>query len=49
MSEADDRAVPPANIYEGNGQLSVAMPIPGAHREHVRVSLGPTVLRVQAD
>jgi HSP20 family molecular chaperone IbpA len=38
-----------ANVYEGNGQLSVAMPIPGAHREHVRVSLGPTVLRVQAD
>lgn len=38
-----------ANIYEGNGQLSVAMPIPGAHPEHVRVRLGPTLLRVQAD
>jgi HSP20 family molecular chaperone IbpA len=38
-----------ANIYEGNGQLSVAMPIPGAHPDHVQVSLGPTRLRVRAD
>ena len=38
-----------ANVYEGNGQLSVAMPIPGAHPDHVRVSLGPKLLRVQAD
>jgi HSP20 family molecular chaperone IbpA len=38
-----------ANVYEGNGQLSVAMPIPGAHPDHVQVSLGPTVLRVHAD
>ena len=45
-----DPSVPArANVYEGNGQLSVAIPIPGAHPEHVRVSLGPALLRVQAD
>lgn len=43
------RFPPRANVYEGNGQLSVAIPIPGAHPARVRVSLGPTLLRVQAD
>jgi HSP20 family molecular chaperone IbpA len=49
MSEADDRAVPPANIYEGNGQLSVAVPLPGVHHEHVSVSVQPDRLLVEAD
>lgn len=40
---------PPANIYEGNGQLSVALPIPGAHREHTRVLVTPEHLSVEAE
>jgi|SRR5437588_12060232 len=42
-------AKPPANIYTGNGQLSVAVPLPGAHRDHVRVVIKPGELRVDAD
>ena len=41
-------ASPPANVYEGNGQLSVAAPIPGAHPEHVEVVVTPTSVRVAA-
>jgi HSP20 family molecular chaperone IbpA len=40
---------PPANVYEGNGQLSVALPIPGAHRENVDVTVHPTAVVVFAD
>jgi HSP20 family molecular chaperone IbpA len=40
---------PPANVYEGNGQLSVAVPVPGTHREHTRVTLKPERLQVEAD
>ena len=43
-----EAAVPPANVYEGNGQLSVAAPIPGAHPEHVEVIVTPTEVRVAA-
>lgn len=39
---------PPANVYEGNGQLSVATPIPGAHREHTRVVVKPERVEVYA-
>ena len=39
---------PTANVYEGNGQLSVAMPLPGAHPEHVEVVVGPTAVLVHA-
>jgi HSP20 family molecular chaperone IbpA len=42
-------SVPPVNIYEGNGQLSVAVPIPGAHREHVEVTVGATLLTLRAE
>jgi HSP20 family molecular chaperone IbpA len=39
---------PPANVYEGNGQLSVATPIPGAHREHTHVLVRPRRVEVRA-
>lgn len=45
-----DTATPPAaNVYEGNGQLSVAMPLPGAHPEHVEVVVRPTGITVRAE
>ena len=43
-----EAATPPANVYEGNGQLSVAAPIPGAHPEHVEVIVTPTRVQVAA-
>src|SRR5262249_20167957 len=43
-----EAAIPPANVYEGNGQLSVAAPIPGAHPEHVEVVVTPTQIRIAA-
>ena len=46
---AQPTATPPANIYTANGQLSVAVPLPGSHREHVRVQVRPDELRVDAD
>src|SRR2546430_1167736 len=42
-------ATPPVNVYEGNGQLSVAMPLPGAHPDHVSVSLESERLEVNAE
>jgi len=42
-------SVPPVNIYEGKGQLSVAVPIPGAHREHVEVAVASKLLKLRAD
>jgi HSP20 family molecular chaperone IbpA len=47
--EVMDSAAPPANVYEGNGQLSVAVPIPGAHREHTEVVVTPDRIRVSAE
>jgi len=41
-------ATPPANIYEAGGELSVAVPIPGAHPNHVEVVVRPNSLRVEA-
>jgi HSP20 family molecular chaperone IbpA len=41
-------ATPPVNVYEGNGQLRVAVPIPGAHGEHTTVVLRPENLQVAA-
>src|SRR2546426_239966 len=43
-----EAATPPANVYEGNGQLSVAAPIPGAHPDHVEVIVTPTAVGVTA-
>jgi HSP20 family molecular chaperone IbpA len=42
------QAVPPVNVYEGNGQLSVAIPIPGAHPQHVEVVVTPESVRLRA-
>src|SRR2546427_4703299 len=44
-----DGATPPVNVYEGNGQLSVAVPIPGAQPEHVSVGLEAERLEVTAE
>jgi len=44
-----DAATPPVNIYEGGGQLSAAVPLPGAHPEHVSVRLAPERLEVVAE
>jgi len=41
-------ATPPANIYEAGGELSVAVPIPGAHPGHVEVTVQAQHLRVAA-
>lgn len=49
MSDLHEQLPPPANVYEGSGQLSVAVPLPGAHREHVSVSVEPEHLVVLAE
>ena len=49
MSVTDERAVPPANVYEGSGQLSVAVPLPGVHKDHVSVTVEPERLLVTAE
>ena len=41
-------ATPPANLYEGNGQLSVVTPIPGAQPQHTEVTVTPTTIEVVA-
>lgn len=43
-----EAAIPPANVYEGNGQLSVVTPIPGAHPDSVDVSVTPSRIRISA-
>jgi HSP20 family molecular chaperone IbpA len=40
---------PPVNVYEGSGQLSMAMPLPGAHPDHISVRLAPERLDVVAE
>jgi len=48
MSE-QNASTPPVNVYEGGGQLSVAVPMPGAHPEHVSVRLEAERLEVTAE
>lgn len=43
-----DRAEAPVNVYEGGGQLSVAVPVPGAHADHTRVVVEPRRVTVDA-
>jgi HSP20 family molecular chaperone IbpA len=43
-----EAAIPPVNVYEGNGQLSVATPIPGAHPEQTEVVVEPMSIQVSA-
>jgi HSP20 family protein len=40
---------PPVNLYEANDQLTVAMPMPGAHHDTVAVSLEGRRLTVDAE
>ena len=42
-------AQPPANVYESSGELSVALPIPGARANHVHVVVTAERLRVDAE
>jgi HSP20 family molecular chaperone IbpA len=39
---------PPVNVYEGNGELTVATPIPGAHPQHTEVAVTPEEIRIDA-
>jgi HSP20 family protein len=51
MEMAGEVAVeaPPANVYEANGQLTVAIPMPGAHHDTIEVHLSGRTLAVQAE
>jgi HSP20 family molecular chaperone IbpA len=40
---------PPANVYEANDQLTVAIPIPGAHHDTTEVMLDGRTLTVRAE
>ncbi|MGI8564117.1 MAG: Hsp20/alpha crystallin family protein [Candidatus Dormibacter sp.] len=40
---------PPVNVYAASGQLSVALPIPGAHADHTHVTVAADRLRVLAE
>jgi HSP20 family molecular chaperone IbpA len=40
---------PPVNVYEGNDQLSVAIPVPGAHHDTAEVMLDGRRLIVRAE
>jgi HSP20 family molecular chaperone IbpA len=42
------QSTPPANLYEGNGQLSLVTPIPGAHPQHTDVIVTPERIEVVA-
>jgi HSP20 family protein len=41
--------VPPVNVYEANDQLTVAIPMPGAHHDTVAVTLDGRRLTVDAE
>jgi HSP20 family protein len=40
---------PPVNVYESNDQLTVAMPMPGAHHDTIEVRLEGRRLIVEAE
>ena len=42
-------AAAPVNLYEAAGQLSVAVPVPGAHAEHTRVVVEPRRVVIDAE
>src|SRR5207245_6887405 len=44
-----ESAVPPANIDESAGEITVAIPLPGTHAETIEVVLGRDRLRIQAE
>jgi len=43
-----EQSTPPANLYEGNGQLSLVTPIPGAHPQHTDVIVTRTRMEIVA-
>jgi len=45
---AEVAEVPPVNVYEGNGQISVATPVPGAHPDHTQVVVRPDRIIIEA-
>jgi HSP20 family molecular chaperone IbpA len=49
MSTPGSSQRPPVNVYEASGQLSVALPIPGAHADHTRVTVSNRRLQVVAE
>lgn len=40
---------PPVNVYEASDQITVAVPIPGAHHDTVQVSLEGQELTIEAE
>lgn len=49
MAQATAEAsMAPCNVYEGNGELSVATPVPGAHPQHTEVIVAPREIRILA-
>ena len=44
-----ESSTPPANVYEAHGQLSVALPVPGAHPDNISVVVRPGRLQVLAE
>jgi HSP20 family molecular chaperone IbpA len=49
MPAPGEREAPPVNVYEASGQLSVAVPLPGVHPDHVSIEVQPERLLVTAD
>ena len=49
MAKQTAVASPPVNLYEANDQLTVAIPMPGAHHDTVAVSLDGQRLTVDAE
>src|SRR5229473_7526956 len=49
MAKQTAVASPPVNLYEANDQLTVAIPMPGAHHDTVAVGLDGQRLTVDAE
>jgi len=49
MAKQSAVEAPPVNVYEANDQLTVAIPMPGAHHDTVTVSLDGRRLTVDAE
>src|SRR5260370_12494073 len=49
MAKQTAVASPPVNLYEANDQLTVAIPMPGAHHDTIAVSLDGQRLTVDAE
>ena len=49
MAKQTDIETPPVNVYEANDQLTVAIPVPGAHHDTVSIELEGRRLTVKAE